>query len=244
MLETPSFKLAVYRQGDANAEKLAIVIPGRLDTKDYAHNTSHVDFLASKGYYALSFDPPGTWESPGDISEYSTTTYLKVIKELIATLGNKPTLLVGHSRGGSVAMLASANPEVEGIVAVMASYGEASAPSKEALEAGYQLSHRDLPPGTSHTAEQKEFKLPLDYFTDSQTYDPAGTLRQFNKPKLLIYSDKDEFTQVKLFFEVVDSIPEPKTIYKIDCPHDYRLYPDVIEEVNRVMGEFLRKYLQ
>lgn len=57
IIKTKSFELAVITEGDKNAAKLAIVIPGRLDTKDYAQNPSHIKFLASKGYFALSFDP-------------------------------------------------------------------------------------------------------------------------------------------------------------------------------------------
>lgn len=100
LIKTESFNLAVYQKGSPDSKKLALVLPGRLDTKDYPHMRSHVDFLASKGYLALSFDPPGSWESEGDISLYLTTNYLKAVKELINHFGNKPTLLIGHSRGG------------------------------------------------------------------------------------------------------------------------------------------------
>src|SRR3989344_5911947 len=106
ILKTKNFEVAVYIKGDPASAKLAIVTPGRLDTKDYLHNTSLVDYLANRGFYALSFDPPGTWESPGSIDLYTTTNYLKVVDELIEHFGNKPTLLAGHSRGGTVAMLA------------------------------------------------------------------------------------------------------------------------------------------
>src|SRR3989338_10282910 len=107
IIKTKSFELAVFTRGSENSNKLAILIPGRLDTKDYAHNTSHVEYLSKHGFYALSFDPPGTWESSGKIEEYNTTNYIKAINELIEYFGNKPTLLVGHSRGASVSMLAS-----------------------------------------------------------------------------------------------------------------------------------------
>ena len=64
IIKTKTFELAAYTKGDQNSPKLALVLPGRLDTKDYIHNTSLVDYLSRRGYFALSFDPPGTWESP------------------------------------------------------------------------------------------------------------------------------------------------------------------------------------
>lgn len=242
-IKTPSFELAVYARGDKNAEKIALVLPGRLDTKDYAHCTSHVDYLATKGYFAVSFDPPGTWESPGSIDLHTTTTYLKAVDEVIEHFGNKPTLLVGHSRGGTVSMLATRNPAVSGIVAVMATYGEPSAPSDEDLKLGYHLSYRDMPPGTEKTKEQKRFELPFAYFEDGQKYDPVSVLMQLTRPKLLIYGDNDDFTKPERVKEVFAAIPEPKMLHEVSSEHDYRLHAEVIEEVNRVIGEFLGKYL-
>ena len=67
LIKTESFQLATYSQGDSESKKLALVLPGKLDTKDYSHMKSHVKYLAIMGYFALSFDPPGTWESKGDI---------------------------------------------------------------------------------------------------------------------------------------------------------------------------------
>ena len=105
LVKTKNFKLAVYTKGNPNSAKLALVLPGRLDTKDYVHMRSHVNYMASKGYFALSFDPPGTWESPGDITLYTMTNYLKAINELIDHFDNKPTFVMGHSRGASMAIL-------------------------------------------------------------------------------------------------------------------------------------------
>ncbi len=79
IIKTPSFELAVYIKGKSDAKKLALVLPGRLETKDYPHMRSHVNYLAKRGYLALSFDPPGTWDSPGEIEFYTMTNYLKAI---------------------------------------------------------------------------------------------------------------------------------------------------------------------
>ncbi len=39
------------------------------------------------------------------------------------------------------------------------------------------------------------------------------------------------------------TLSEPKMFLRIDCSHDYRLYPEVIELVNEALGEFIDKYL-
>lgn len=241
--ETKSFKLATYAQGDINSSKVALVLPGRLDTKDYVHMATLVDYLAKQGYYAVSFDVPGTWESPGDISKYSTTLYLKATNELIEYFGNKPTLLVGHSRGSTIAMLASGNPVVTGIVVIMATYGLPTGIHPEISKRGFIVEQRDLPPGSVRSKEKVAFNLSNYYFTDGQKYEPVEILRRLNKPKLLIYGDEDEFTQPQRVKEVFASIPKPKMIHEVKSEHDYRLHSDVIDEVNATVGSFIEDYL-
>jgi len=240
IVKTKSFELAVYEKGDLNSPKFAIVIPGRLDSKDYAHNTSLVDFLASRGYHALSFDPPGTWESPGDIELYTTTNCLQAVNELIELFGNKPTVLLGHSRGGTIAMLAGTkNPHVTHIVPIFSYYGAPSDPEEERVENGKVTSYRDLPPGTEKTKQQKMFALPLNYFKDGAQYDALPGLRTCTKPKLFFYGRQDVMNDPEDVKKSFQESAEPKFIYGVDSEHDYRLNPEIISEINTIIGQFL-----
>lgn len=243
IIKTKTFQLAVYKKGGTNSPKLAIVVPGRLDTKDYTHNTSLVDYLASLGFLALSFDPPGTWESPGSIDLYTTTNCIKAVNELIEHFGNKPTLLAGHSRGGTIAMLAGPkNNHVTHFISIFSYYGAPSDPSDERIIDGKVMSYRDLPPGTSKTKEQKEFKLPLNYFEDGKQYNALSELANCTKPKLFFYGTQDDMNDpedVKIAYE---KSAEPKMIHALNSDHDYRYHPEIVEEVNKIVGLFLDKY--
>jgi len=240
LIKTPSFELAIYSKGDQSSPKLAIVIPGRLDTKDYVHNTSLVDYLVDRGYFALSFDPPGTWESPGDVELYTTTNCLKALDELIEYFGNKPTLLAGHSRGGTIAMLAGPkNPNVTHFVPIFSYYGAPNDPEPERIVDGKVISYRDLPPGTERTKDQKRFDLPLNYFKDGARYNALPNLRNCTKPKLFFYGTQDKMNDPEEVKEAFRESAEPKMIHAIDSEHDYRLLSQAVEEVNRTIGEFL-----
>lgn len=244
LIKTKSFELTANINGDKNAKRLAILIPGRLDTKDYANFISHAKYLAGKGFLVLTFDPPGTWNNPGDISLYTTTNYLRAVNELMEYFGNKPTLLVGHSRGGTAAILASNNEAVIGIILIMASYGPPSDPKPEAVKQGFNIEYRDLPPGKHKTDVQKEFKLPLLYWTDGKKYNPAQALKECIKPKLLIYGTRDEWTSTQTVKEVYESILKPKMIKEIDSEHDYRRNPETIKEIEETIGKFLETYIK
>ena len=236
MIKTKSFELAVYKRGNENAKKLALVIPGRLDTKDYAHVKSHVDFLANKGFLAVSFDPPGVWESKGDIVEYTTTNYIKSINEIINYFGNKETILVGHSRGGTTAFFAGIqNEKIKFIVAIM-SPTDVAPMSKEDEERGFRVSSRDDPNGGKRT-----FNLPKEYFSDAQKYDLLNEIFKYKKPKLFIFGEKDTMVKPELVEELFERASEPKQIVGINAEHDYRKDPEMIKQVEEILDKFLEE---
>ena len=235
MIKTNSFQLAVNTAGDPNNERLMLCLPGRLDTKDYAHIQSHIDYFAEKGFFAVSFDPPGTWESSDDISLYTTPNYLIAINEIIAHYGNRPTVTLGHSRGGTMAMLAGVNNEyVTHIAAVMSHWGPSGRPD---TEEDVHVSTRDIPPGTARTDERKEFSLPMTYFDDLTDYIGLDTCE---KPKLLFAGSQDVLVTPEDVRETFDSAAEPKLFIELDSEHDYRLHAEIIDEVNMKVEAFIK----
>lgn len=242
IINTKSFKLAVITQGDSKAAKHIIFIPGRLDTKDYINNIRQMEFFAARGYFTVSFDPPGSWDSPGGLGLYSTTNYIKAVHELIEYYGNKPTILVGHSRGGTVAMLVGPkNPHVTHMVSVNSSYGgpiDKTAP----VPGEVYVSYRDLPPGKTRTKQQKRFDLPYHYFEDTAKYDALDGLKTCPKPKLFFYGVKDDITTPDIVKHMFDLSAESKMIHELNTEHDYRLHPEIIDEVCAVTSEFLDTY--
>lgn len=74
---------AVIQRPDEETNKLAILCPGFLDSKDYAHLRMLADDLVEQGYTSVRFDPTGTWESESDISEYLTSQYLNDIRSVL-----------------------------------------------------------------------------------------------------------------------------------------------------------------
>jgi pimeloyl-ACP methyl ester carboxylesterase len=244
LIKTESFEIAIYSQGDSGAKKVALVLPGKLDTKDYFHMVSHVNYLASLGFFALSFDPPGTWESPGEIALYNVTNYIKAINEIINYYGNKQTFLVGHSRGGSMAMLAGCNnPYVSSFASIMSfSYKKNYKDEEEEdwKKNGYVTSMRDLPPGGGEKI--KKFNLPFSFLEDQKQYDIYELIKKSSKPKLFVLGKQDDLVPPQTVREAYSVASDPKELYEIDSGHDYRRDLVFIEEINRVIGNFLKKF--
>ncbi|MBT4597308.1 MAG: alpha/beta fold hydrolase [Candidatus Diapherotrites archaeon] len=237
-IKTKSFELAVYKKGNEDSEKLALLLPGKLDTKDYSHMKSHVDFLEKKGFLAVSFDPPGTWESKGENKDYCITNYLKAINEIIEYFGNKKTILIGHSRGGSLAILAgTTNSNVIAFAAIMSPMNFQVRPREiKKFVNGVAVSTRDNPKG-----EDVIFRIPESFVEDSRQYDFSEDLKNCVKPKLFVAGTQDDLLPVEGIKEVYDYSPEPKYFEIIDYGHDYRKSPKMIEKVERILEEFLEK---
>ena len=243
IITTHSFSLAANTRGDPRSDKIALALPGRLDTKDYTNFESHIEYLSSLGFYALAVDPPGTWDSPGGIELFTTTNYIRAITGLIEHLGGRPTLLLGHSRGGSVSILVGTpHPNVLGLVLVNPSLGAPSPPDPQSVKAGFYMDYRDLPPGKEKTKRQKEFKVPLAYFEDGGKYDDAKVLKTCTKPKLIFSSAEDEFNSPAYVKEVFTSLPEPKAFHQLPGTHDYRYFPEAVGEVNQQTAAFIKNF--
>lgn len=241
LITTPSFQLAANISGDKDSEYLILLLPGRLDTKDYVNFTSLLESLKDLGL-VVCIDPPGTWESPGDLSLFTTTNYLKAINELIEYFGNKKTILIGHSRGGTVSMLLCSHPSVAGIALLLPNFGSPTPPNKKDRERGYRISLRDTLPGDKETPEQIEFKLPLFYWEDGAKYDPVATLLSCKKPKLVISGSRDKFVEEEEAKTICDRLHEPKVFKTVDTEHDYRRNKVAVDEVNAIVYDFISTY--
>jgi hypothetical protein len=242
LIQTKSFQIAIYAAGEPSSKAIALVLPGRLETKDYAHMRSHTDHLASIGYYALSFDPPGTWDSSGDIAMYISENYLKAVHELIAYFGDRPTLLVGHSRGGSMAMLAAvSNPVVTAFVSIMGSALPAEVDKEwQQQQQQKRTFYRDLPPGNKASENKKVFELSYSFFKGADNL--LTDLGKCSKPKLFILGSLDAQNTPELIKVGYDASAKPKRLYELNAGHGYRYSESAINDVNQSIESFVTDF--
>lgn len=234
-IRTKNFDLSIYRKGNDDSEKIAVVLPGKLDSKDYANMKGHVDYLAENGYLAISIDPPGTWETGGDVSDYTMTNYIQAVEDLIECFGNKPTVVIGHSMGGSIAMFAAINnPNVIGFVAIMSPYKFDHLVDR--IEGA--TSKRDLP---DNPKEERIYNVPKTFFEDVLKYNAAEGLSKLAKPKLFISGENDTTITPQTISEIYNVSVEPKELISVKSNHDYRTNPAMIAEINSIISDWLKR---
>ena len=220
-------------------DKLAILCPGYLDTKDYAHLVKLSDDLAARGYTAVRFDPTGTWKSGGDISDYDATQSLSdvrtILEHMILERNYKHILLGGHSLGGFIAMqYASQDPRISVVLALMSPYSLRRPLYKDGIEKwenrGYRTSRRQIPGRTG----KKEFRVPYSNAEDRLKYNAIDSIKQFRGLLILIGGELDDRVFAEDLRLIYDNANEPKKIIIIKgIVHNYRHNGRDIDIVNQ-----------
>lgn len=246
--------ISTITHGSIESRKLAILLPGYLDSKDYAHFKFLADSLSGQGFLATRFDPTGTWESEGKIEEYSLTRYLKDVDILVKHASKehgKPfdeVVLIGHSFGGRVAIIYGAqHPEVSAVICIMSAFDSSKSPYTSALlpkwkESGVRISKRDLPENVN---EFIEYIVPYSYQIDRENYDFQKHIKDYKNNLLVIAGELDDVAppdNVKTIYEMANEPKEFKVIQKIG--HRYRHTPNEIEIVNKEIIRFLHEQNQ
>jgi uncharacterized protein len=229
---------AVIHYPETKTGKLAILCPGFLDTKDYAHLIILSAKLSERGYTVVRFDPTGTWGSEGDIADYTATQYLTDVKNILEHMisaGNYTNILLGgHSMGGFIAMMyASQDPRISTVLGLMSPYSLNRPCNMELIEKwknrGYRRSRREIPGET----EPKEFYVPYSHAIDRFKYNVLDNIRQFCGLLILVAGELDNRISPENIIQLYDKANEPKKLIRLKgIGHNYRHNSDEIEIVN------------
>ena len=239
VIERPKVKTEPFDK--LTASKLAILCPGFLDTKNYSHLVELAKTLANGGYTVVRFDPTGTWESEGEIAEYTTSQYLSdvesVLERMLREFGYKHILLGGHSRGGMVSILyAARDPRISVVVGIMPSspYTFTGKRREEWEKSGVSVNSRDVP----NTNKTIEFRVPFSHVTDREQYNVFEDVKKVHVPLILVTGELDKAVLPEHVRTIFDKANEPKKFILIEgIGHDYRHH---LSQVNIVNEEIVK----
>ncbi len=230
---------AVTHQPEIQTDKLAILCPGYLDSKDYWGLVELAKRLAERGYTVVRLDPTGTWDSEGDISEYSMTQYLEdircVLEYMLKGFDFKHILLGGHSRGGQMSVLyAARDPRITSVLCIMGSSGPLSGARRESWEKnGEEVSKRRVPGTSGENKEYREYRVPFSHVLDRDQYDAVGDAKKIHAPIVFIAGELDDEVPPEKVKSIYDNANEPKQFIVVpSIGHNYRRDAEQIKIVN------------
>ena len=234
---------AVVHYPETQTDKLAILCPGYLDTKEYKHLIGLAQELCEAGFTVVRFDPTGTWESGGDVSEYTPTQYLEDIKNVLEAMLEehpyKTILLSGHSLGGWTSMLyAARDPRISIVLAMMSPHTPRldDRLANEWKEAGFRISQRDVPGST----EMRAFSVPYAHQVDRDRFDLLADVQKIHAPIILVAGELDTKVLPEAVQEIYRNANEPKKFILLkNIDHDYRHNDKEVKIVNAAVMEQL-----
>ncbi len=201
--------------------KIALLLPGFLDSPDYLHLRTFDSRLRKLGYQTEKLDPANLWNG-GNISDYSVTNYLSLVKDRVNHhLHEKPgdIILIGHSLGAMVAIIAGNRiPEVTRIVALC------PPPDLRLLAAKwqgqkYKTSVRDLPDSPQ---KSRSFAVPDDFIKDGLQYSAVEEAGRINKPFMIFIAQKDNAVSPQQSELIVKNAPQSYVVRQPNIGHDFR----------------------
>lgn len=245
-LKIPSNKgnlAAVIYHPLIKSNKLAILCPGYLDSKNYQHLIDLAITLSKHKYTTVRFNPTGTWESEGKISDYTTSQYLKDIKNVLEFMLKrakyKQILLGGHSRGGQISILyAAKDPRINIVLGIMPSTNfDNEKTRKEWEKIGFRISKRNLPQNKN---KHIEFHVPANHLKNWDQYDVIKSVKKIKSPIILIAGELDKNVTPQKVKKIFDNANEPKKFLLIpNIGHDYRNNKKEIAIINKKIIEQL-----
>jgi len=218
--------------------KVALLLPGYLDSPDYLHMKTFEKRLGELGYIVERLDPCHLWEI-GDVDNYSITNFINQIRERVEFYQSQnPTevVLIGHSMGGFTSIIAGSRiPKVTKIISLCPPpdrYGS----EKEWKGTGFRHSERDLP---ENPEKFRSFDVPYSFAKDGLQYSAKDEVRKINKPLMIFIALDDEVVPPELTEQIVANANNPHVVRQPNMGHDFR---NSQEECDIVMTE-IEKFL-
>jgi len=218
--------------------KVALLLPGYLDSPDYLHLKIFEKRLNELGYTVERLDPCHLWET-GDVNNYSITNYIQQIREKVESYKEQnpeEVVLIGHSLGGFTSIIAGSRiPEVTKIISLCPP-PDRIGPSLRWEENKPRHSERELP---DDPKQFRTFDVPYTFVIDGLQYSAAEEVKNIHKPIMIFIALEDKSIPPADTEQIVANANNPYVVRQPNMGHDFR---NSQEECNIVMAE-IEKFL-
>ena len=213
--------------------KLALLLPGYLDSPDYLHLKIFEDRLRELEFSVERLDPCHLWEN-GNVGNYSITNYIKHVHgkvDIYNKKNPKEIVLIGHSLGGFIAIIAGSRiKEVTKIVALCPP-PDRIGPSLRWEKDRPRYSKRELP---NNPEQFRSFEVPYSFVQDGLTYSAVEEVANINKPIMIFIALDDKSVLPQDTERIVANANKPYVVRQPNMGHSFRHSE---EESNIVMDE-------
>lgn len=219
--------------------KVALLLPGYLDSPDYSHLKTFDKRLSELSYIVERLDACHLWET-GDVANYNVTNFIEQIKERVLFYHGKNAeeiTLIGHSMGAFTAIIAGSRiPEVTKIVSLCPPPDRKGSIAKW-NSSGIRTSKKDLP---NNPEQYREFPIPYSYVEDGLQYSARDEVKKIDKPLMIFIALDDVVVAPALTEQIVANANHPYVVRQPNMGHDFRFSQKDCDLVMTEIEKFLK----
>lgn len=172
--------------------------------------------LASRGIAVLRFDFTGLGGSGGDFANTSFSTNVRDLIRAAAFLRDSfeaPSLMIGHSLGGTAVLAAACDvPEAKAVVTI----GSPANVEHVLHNFGAELERIEAE-GVAHiTLAGRKFRIRKDFVDDARAHDVAGKTASLRKALLVLHSPTDAIVGIENARTIYEAARHPKSFVSLD----------------------------
>jgi len=201
--------------------KLAILLPGYLDSPDYLHIRTFEKRLKELGYTVERLDPCNLWKT-GNVKNYTITNYIHQIADRVNVYKNKDleeVVLIGHSLGAFVAIIAG--NRIKGVTKIVSLCSVADRIGSSLNWEGKEFRHseRDLP---NNPKKFRVFDIPYTFAEDGMQFSAMEEVKKIHKSIMIFIALEDKSVPPKETEKIVTNANNPYVIRQPNMGHDFR----------------------
>ena len=172
--------------------------------------------LATEGIAVLRFDFTGLGASEGEFADSnfsSNVADLVAAAEFLSNLDRAPTLLIGHSLGGTAVLAAAA--QLEGVKAV-ATLGAPAQPAHVQALLGNERETIEREGQATVNLGGRPFQIKRQFLDDLAQQDLPASLRKLRRPLLIMHAPLDDIVSIDNASELFGHALHPKSFISLD----------------------------
>lgn len=230
--------------GGGTPERFAIFAHCFTCGKNAKATTTISRALTQSGFGVLRFDFTDLGQSGGEFSDTGFTTNVQDIVDAAAFLKEfykAPSLLVGHSLGGTAVIHASLKiKSVQAVCTIGAPFeaahvlklfGKERAEIREKGNVRVRIASRD-------------FTIGDKLFNDLEGSSTAKVLSKLKKPILIMHSPQDEVVEIQNAADIYNSAVHPKSFISLDGTNHLLTENEDANYAARVLGAWVSRYIR
>lgn len=200
-------------------------------------------WLAEHGIACLRFDYPGLGQSEGDFAHSSFSMNVADLQGAATWLAENyeaPSLLIGHSLGGAVAIRAAKDmPSIKAVATMGAPFD----PAHSVLHFADKIGEVDETGAVSVTLGGRELTISRDYLEDLAEINPEAYIGLLRKPLLILHSPIDQTVGIDSAQKIYLVARYPKSLVSLDKVDHLMTREGAAQYAASVIYSWFEKYL-